>query len=286
MYHCNPYEQPSVFIDVRRIEPTRLSTHDPGLDAHVPPRAALDGISPEDAVQRVLATRLVLLLLLQSPPPILFRPTRRARRRSFASSTSGTAATPRILAGSADAKSPKSCANTPASASSSSAAASGDQSSTTSPGGLGPSTTASITSRVSAIRATPAPLGPGPASVTLASSPAGNGCPPFKIATSGSASSAGTRLSGSSARTKPTCAVRRISTSGVVFGVLSCASTREHADARATAAVVSGEGAADAGVALLPFVLVVVHVERAGFGEEEFLEEGLVGDARGVVVLA
>ena len=40
------------------------------------------------------------------------------------------------------------------------------------------------------------------------------------------------------------------------------------------------------GVALLPFVLVVVHVERAGFGEEEFLEEGLVGDARGVVVLA
>ena len=111
MYHCNPYEQPSVFIDVRRIEPTRLSTHDPGLDAHVPPRAALDGIPRlKDAVQRVLATRFVLLLLLQSPPPIL-PALRRARRRSFANSTSGTAATPRS-AGSADAI-PKSCANTP-----------------------------------------------------------------------------------------------------------------------------------------------------------------------------
>ena len=235
MYHCNPYEQPSVFIDVRRIEPTRLSTHDPGLDAHVPPRAALDGISASKT--RFSGGTRDPPRRPPPPPPI---PTSYSLppygARVADRSRAPPAAPPRRLASSPGRRCgepPKSCANTPASASSSSAAASGDQSSTTSPGGLGPSTTASITSRVSAIRATPAPLGPGPASVTLASSPAGNGCPPFKIATSGSASSAGTRLSGSSARTKPTCAVRRISTSGVVFGVLSCASTREHADARA-----------------------------------------------------
>ena len=180
-------------------------------------------------------------------------------------------------------KSPKSCANTPASASSSSAAASGDQSSTTSPGGLGPSTTASITSRVSAIRATPAPLGPGPASVTLASSPAER-MPPLQNRDErlgvlrGDEAERVERANQTDVRGETNLHVGR----GVLGAQLR---VDEHADARATAAVVSGEGGG-CGVALLPFVLVVVHVERAGFGEEEFLEEGLVGDARGVVVLA
>ena len=180
----------------------------------------------------------IRVLLAMGPTSYSPPPAARARRRSFASSTRRPPRRRAPARGSrARAKSPKSCAKTSAASDSRRRTARLGAPSVSPAPGVWDRPPSAITSRPVRPRATPAPLGPGPRSRPRQPSAARRARerprPDPSIATRGSASSAGTRLSGSSALHNHR-QMRQTFFFSVCSGCVVVVEPVEHADARAT----------------------------------------------------